>query len=136
MASATFADSDQDQTIATLRVGEELDGVFACTRKERQISRAGTPYLTIELRDRTGSILARVFRDADVLAGRFERGDLVRVGGRVARFRDELQAEVHAIARATAPTPIRPASFRSRTVTSTSSKASWNISRARSTTPG
>jgi 3'-5' exoribonuclease len=100
MASATFADSDQDQTIATLRVGEELDGVFACTRKERQISRAGTPYLTIELRDRTGSIVARVFRDADVLAGRFERGDLVRVGGRVARFRDELQVEVHAIARA------------------------------------
>jgi 3'-5' exoribonuclease len=100
MASATFAASDQSQTIATLRAGEELDGVFACTRKERQISRAGTPYLTIELRDRTGSILARVFRDADVLAGRFERGDLVRVGGRVARFRDELQVEVQAIARA------------------------------------
>ncbi|MCW2971298.1 MAG: metal dependent phosphohydrolase [Solirubrobacterales bacterium] len=100
MASATFPASDQSQTIATLRAGEELDGVFACTRKERQISRAGTAYLTIELRDRTGSILARVFRDADVLAGRFERGDLVRVGGRVARFRDELQVEVHAIARA------------------------------------
>ncbi len=58
---------------------QEVDGVFACTRKERQISRAGTPYLTVELRDRTGTIVARAFRDADLLAGRFERGELVRV---------------------------------------------------------
>jgi 3'-5' exoribonuclease len=71
--------------------------VFACTRKERQISRAGTPYLTLELRDSTGAILARAFRDADVLAGRFERGELVRVRGRVQRFRDELQIELRTI---------------------------------------
>src|SRR4051812_50183532 len=47
----------------------------------------------------------RAFRDADVLAGRFERGDLVRVIGRVERFRDELQIEVRAIARAEAADP-------------------------------
>ena len=74
--------------------------MFACTRKERQISRAGTPYLTIELRDSTGTILARAFRDADVLAGRFERGELVRVRGRVERFREELQIALATIARA------------------------------------
>ncbi len=74
--------------------------MFACSRKERQLSRAGTPYLTVELRDRTGSILARAFRDADLLAGRFERGDLVRVQGRVERFRDQLQIGLRAIARA------------------------------------
>ncbi len=74
--------------------------MFACVRKERQISRAGTPYLTIELRDSTGTIRARAFRDADVLAGRFERGELVRVKGRVERFRDELQIALQAIARA------------------------------------
>ncbi|MCW3070070.1 MAG: metal dependent phosphohydrolase [Solirubrobacterales bacterium] len=100
MASATFPTADDTQTIATVRAGEELHGVFACTRKERQISRAGTSYLTVELRDRTGSIVGRAFRDADLLAGRFERGDLVRVQGRVERFRDELQVEVRAIARA------------------------------------
>jgi 3'-5' exoribonuclease len=47
----------------------------------------------------------RAFRDADVLAGRFERGDLVRVIGRVERFRDELQIEVRGIARAEAADP-------------------------------
>jgi 3'-5' exoribonuclease len=87
-------------TIATLRAGDEVQAVFACTRKERLMSRAGTPYLALELRDRTGAIPARVFRDADVAAARFDRGDLVRVAGRVERFREELQLDLRAIARA------------------------------------
>ena len=85
-------------TVAALRAGQELVGVFACTRKDRLTAKSGTPYLALELRDRTGAIQARAFRDADVLAGRFERGDLVRVAGRVDRFRDALQIEVRAIA--------------------------------------
>ena len=40
-----------------------------------------------------------------MLAGRFDRGELVRVRGRVERFRDELQVEVHEIARAEAADP-------------------------------
>lgn len=74
------------------------------------MAKSGTPYLALELRDRTGAIQARAFRDADVLAGRFERGDLVRVAGRVERFRDELQLEVRAIAKA-APEDADPATF-------------------------
>ncbi len=88
------------RTISILRPGESLDGVFACTRKDRLTTRAGSPYLALELRDSTGSVPARAFRDADALAGRFERGDLVRVAGTVERFRDELVVEVSAIARA------------------------------------
>jgi 3'-5' exoribonuclease len=68
--------------------------VFACTRKDRFVARSGLPYLAVELRDRTGTIVARAFREADVLGARFERGDLVRVEGRVERFRDELVVEV------------------------------------------
>lgn len=83
-----------------MRPGDEVAGVFACTRKDRLTARTGTPYLALELRDRTGAIAARIFRDADLHAGRFERGDLVRVTGRVERFRDELQLELRAIARA------------------------------------
>jgi 3'-5' exoribonuclease len=86
-------------TIATLRAGDDVQAVFACTRKERLMSRAGTPYLALELRDRTGAIAARVFRDADVAAARFDRGDLVKVTGRVERFREALQLDLRAIAR-------------------------------------
>jgi 3'-5' exoribonuclease len=88
------------QTVSTLRPGDDVDGVFACTRKDRLTTRTGSPYLALELRDRTGSVAARAFREADTLAGGFERGDLVRVSGKVERFRDEVVVEVAAIARA------------------------------------
>jgi 3'-5' exoribonuclease len=100
-------------TIAELRVGGEVDGVFACTRKDRLTAKSGTPYLAVELRDRTGAIPARAFRDADYLAGQFERGDLVSVAGRVERFRDELQVELHGIRRANAdPAEFLPVAYR------------------------
>jgi len=87
-------------TIAELRAGGEVEGVFACTRKDRLTARNGSPYLAVELRDRTGAIPGRAFRDADFLAAQFERGDLVTVSGRVERFRDELQVELKTIKRA------------------------------------
>ena len=97
MASASGAQIAEEPTVATLREQQEVDGVYACTRKERRVSRTGTPYLTVELADSTGTIPARAFRDADLLAGRFERGELVRVRGRVERFRAELQIALRAI---------------------------------------
>jgi 3'-5' exoribonuclease len=101
---AAVADSPTP-SLTSLRAGDELVGVYACTRKDRLTARTGTPYLALELRDRTGALPARVFRDADLLGGRFERGDLVRVAGRVERFRDELQVELRAIERAEAADP-------------------------------
>jgi 3'-5' exoribonuclease len=98
---ATIAET----TVATLRAGDDVDAVFACSRKDRLTARSGLPYLALELRDRTGAIQGRAFRDADLLAGRFERGELVRVRGRVERFRDELQVDVKAIERAEAADP-------------------------------
>ncbi len=89
-----------DSTISSLREGEEFNGVYACVRKDRLKTRTGSPYLALELRDRTGSVQARAFRDADVLSGRFERGDLVSVVGRVERFREQLTVEIIDIRRA------------------------------------
>jgi 3'-5' exoribonuclease len=97
--------------VSQLRAGAEVNGVYACTRKDRLMTRNGTPYLSLELRDQTGVIQARAFRDADALAGRFERGDLVRASGRVERFRDELVVEILRIERAAADEAIDPAAF-------------------------
>ena len=100
----------QPTRIAELRPGAEVEGVFACTRKDRLTTKSGVPYLAIELRDRTGAIQARAFRDADFLAGQFDRGALVWVAGRVERFRAELQLELRAIRRAD-PGSADPADF-------------------------
>jgi 3'-5' exoribonuclease len=98
-------------SVSTLRAGQEVSGVFACTRKDRLITRTGSPYLALELRDRSGAVPGRAFQDADALAGRFERGDLVRVTGRVERFRDELVVEVMRVERVTPSDELDPAQF-------------------------
>ncbi len=97
--------------VSALRPGDEVEGVFACTRKDRLMTRGGSPYLALELRDKTGVVPARAFQDADALAGRFERGDVVRVAGRVERFRDQLVLEVSRIARVAEAEGVDPARF-------------------------
>ena len=97
--------------VSALRPGQDVDGLFACTRKDRLTTRTGSPYLALELRDRSAAIPARAFANADALAGRFERGDLVRVRGRVERFRDELVLEVAEITRAQNADAVDPGRF-------------------------
>lgn len=80
--------------VAELRQGQRFRGDYACARKDRLTARNGSPYLALELRDRSGTIPARAFREVDRLAARFERGDAIRVSGKVDRFRGDLVAEI------------------------------------------
>lgn len=81
-------------SISELSPGQRFRGDYACVRKDRLTARNGSPYLSVELRDRTGAIVGRAFREVDRLAARFERGDAIRVAGKVERFRGELVAEI------------------------------------------
>jgi 3'-5' exoribonuclease len=96
---------EQGTTVAELGPGRRFEGRYACARKDRLTARNGSPYLALELRDRSGSIPARAFRDVDQLAARFDRGDAVAVSGRVERYRGELVAEVENLRR------LEPGSF-------------------------
>jgi 3'-5' exoribonuclease len=113
-SGATSFAATAGTAVSTLRPGQDVVGVFACTRKDRLTTRTGSPYLALELRDRSGSVAARVFREADALAGRFERGDLVRVSGKVERFRDALVLEVSDVVRAADadPATFLPSTYR------------------------
>jgi 3'-5' exoribonuclease len=83
--------------IAELSEDRTVEGVYAVTRKERRRTRAGAPYLALELADASGRIDARVWSDVDVLDARFGEGDAVRVLGRVERFGGRLQVQVRAV---------------------------------------
>src|SRR5438045_9134675 len=84
-------------TIAQLEENRTVDGVYAVAKKERLRTRAGAPYLALELVDPSGRIDARVWNDVDLLDARFSEGDAVRVLGRVEKFRDRLQLEVRSV---------------------------------------
>jgi len=83
--------------IASLAEDRTVEGIYAVARKERRRTRAGAPYLALELVDPSGRIEARVWSDVELLDARFGEGDAVRVLGRVERFRDRLQLEVRSL---------------------------------------
>jgi 3'-5' exoribonuclease len=83
--------------IADLAEDRTIEGVFAVTKKERRRTRAGAPYLALELADASGRIEARVWSDVELLDTRFAEGDAVRVLGRVERYGGKLQVQVRAV---------------------------------------
>ena len=86
-----------------------MDGVFAVARKERRRTRAGAPYLALELVDASGRVEARVWSDVDLLDTRFDEGDAVRVLGRVERFGGKLQIQIRSVEAAdTDPSDLTP----------------------------
>src|SRR4051794_15802710 len=103
--------------VADLRPGRRFEGRFGCLRKDRLTSRNGGSYLSVELRDPTGILPARVFREADRIGMRFEGGDAVRVRGKTERFRGEIVAELDDVARLEPgsydPAEFLPAAYRS-----------------------
>ncbi len=113
-----IAGTEQGPEIAELTAGKPFSGRYACVRKDRQVARNGSVYLSLELRDRSGSIAARVFRDADRIGSRFERGDAVEVRGRAQRFRGKLAVELDDVRRLDSdqadPEQFLPAAYRDR----------------------
>lgn len=77
-----------------LTPGQAFVGRYVCARKDRLTARNGSGYLSLELRDSTGTIPARIFREVDQIGLRFERGDVIKVKGKVERFRGQLSAEL------------------------------------------
>src|ERR671931_2240677 len=117
-AAVAISRSDpQHPAIAELRPGQRFEGRYACIRKERLTSRNGGTYLSLELRDRSGKLPARVFREADRIGLRFERGDAVLARGRLERFKGELAAELDDVRRLEPgsfdPAEFLPAAYRS-----------------------
>lgn len=98
-ATVTQLRSEGGAPIAELRPGQRFSGRYACVRKDRLTAKNGSAYLSVELRDRTGTLAARVFREADRIGLRFERGDAVAVRGSVERYRGELAAELEDVRR-------------------------------------
>jgi 3'-5' exoribonuclease len=88
----------KDIYIADLSAFEEsriFDAFFLVLHKQQRTTRTNKPYLNLILGDKTGQVEARVWDPGDSrVAKDFERGDIVKVRGSVARFDDRLQMKV------------------------------------------
>jgi 3'-5' exoribonuclease len=71
--------------------GDTIEDIFLVTDKQLRANRNGNLYLQIELRDRTGSISARLWNAGEHLFRSFDSGDFLMVRGKVQLFQGALQ---------------------------------------------
>jgi len=80
--------------------GDSLDEVFLLTDKQLRANRNGNLYLQVELRDRTGSISARLWNAGEHIFRSLENGDFAHARGKVQLFQGSLQVILSHIERA------------------------------------
>src|SRR6266446_10153872 len=71
--------------------GDTLDEIYLVTDKQLRANRNGNLYLQVELRDRSGSISARLWNAGEHLFRSFDVGDFLQVKGKVQLFQGALQ---------------------------------------------
>src|SRR5258708_177922 len=67
--------------VQQLADGDNIEEVYLITDKQLRANRNGNLYLQIELRDRTGSISARLWNAGENLCRMFEVGDFLLIRG-------------------------------------------------------
>lgn len=77
--------------VRQLADGENIEEVYLVTDKQLRANRNGNLYLQTELRDRTGSISARLWNAGEHLFRSFDVGDFVFSRGKVQLFQGALQ---------------------------------------------
>ncbi len=93
MKPAYVADLQADQTVTTF---------FLVCEKELRTTREGKPFLRLELGDRTGTIEARLWDNAEEISASVDRDDFVKVQARVELYRNKTQLSLDRLRRATA----------------------------------
>lgn len=85
--------------IADMQEGERVKGTYLVRTKNLAVTRAGKPFLTVKLGDRSGEIDAKVWEQADRVAQEFSKGDFLQVAGQVTEYNGKLQMSIHSLSR-------------------------------------
>ncbi len=96
--------------IQALTDGDAVEEVYLVVEKQLRANRNGNLFLQLELRDRTGTIGARLWNASESIFRAFEAGDFVLAKGKVQLFQGALQLILTGITRV-APERIDLANF-------------------------
>ncbi len=85
---------DAGQRIAEIVPNQVVDGTFAVEEKQLRTAKSGKPFLNLKLRDKTGSVTARVWENAAKADQAIAGYRVLRVRGRSELFNGELQIHI------------------------------------------
>lgn len=81
----------QRRAIQQLADGDSVEETYLVVDKQLRANRNGNLYIQVDLRDRTGTINARLWNAGEQLFRTFEAGDFLHVKGKVQLFQGSLQ---------------------------------------------
>lgn len=87
--------------IETLREGERVNEIYLCKNKQSALTKAGKPYETLILQDKTGTLDAKIWEPGSVGIDDFDRFDYINVVGDITSFQGALQLNVKRVRKAT-----------------------------------
>jgi len=87
------------QLVKDIAPGAEVKSTFIVTRKELRKTKAGAPYMALELVDKSGKVDARLWDGVSRYKDAFAEKDFVAVSGRAEKYRDQLQVVVNSLRR-------------------------------------
>jgi len=73
---------------------EQVVEFFLVRSKNRLTTRAGKPYLDLELQDSTGVIVAKMWDGVEKVDSHFNRGDIIKIKGFSHLYREQLQLKI------------------------------------------
>lgn len=80
--------------IETLREGERISEVYLCRHKQTAMTKAGKPYDSLTLQDKTGTLDAKIWDVSSNGIEEFDSLDYIYVMGDVTSFQGSLQLNV------------------------------------------
>ena len=80
--------------IESLREGERINEIYLCKVKQSALTKAGKPYDTLILQDKTGTLDAKIWEPGSVGIDEFDSLDYIAVMGDITSFQGNLQLNV------------------------------------------
>ncbi|MBM3203410.1 CMP-binding protein, partial [Candidatus Woesearchaeota archaeon] len=96
--------------VTDLKDGDVVDEVFLVADKQLRANRNAALYLTVDLRDRTGVVNARMWNVSEESCSHIQVGSFARIKGKVQLYQGTLQLILTHID-SVAPTMIDPVDF-------------------------
>lgn len=80
--------------IESLREGERVNEIYLCKAKQSALTKAGKPYDSLVLQDKTGTLDAKIWEPGSVGIDEFDSLDYIAVMGDITSFQGNLQLNV------------------------------------------
>lgn len=85
--------------IRDIQEGSRVKGPYLVRNKTIGHTRQGSPFLTLLLGDKTGTIEARIWDNAEQISEQFREGDIVEITGKAGTYKNQIQVQIQGLTR-------------------------------------